>query len=200
MNARWLCGYALTIALGVGLAFAVHTKVVHDDAVAMKRLVAAADYESQAAADRVQGALTQIYQNIRTLSLLPSVKKVDRHGTNLNADGTETIQQIYNNLYSNVAVSEVYIVPVDLNADRIDPTTNAPEAPIVMFDGQISDDSPAAPDAATLATKPEEVEIYEYRLLRRQELWLRQHYPTVKSVNGLNVPIVSGAEVAIPLR
>ena len=44
--------------------------------------------------------LKQIYQNLRTISLLPSVRGVTRHAENLSSDGLSSIQQIYNNFNS----------------------------------------------------------------------------------------------------
>lgn len=41
----------------------------------------------------------------------------------------------------------------------------------------------------------EEIEIYEYRLLREQLAWLRQNYPTMDNFDGINLPVISGREV-----
>lgn len=135
--------------------------------------------KARANVDQLDADLTQIYQNLRTIGLLPGVRKIDRHGTNLSDDAHESIQQIYNNLASNVAVSEVYVVPVDLNADRIDPFTKAPEIPILMFDELIVGDRTAPQTEAGTPEDAgsEEVEIYEYHLLREQMDWILQHYP-----------------------
>ena len=47
--------------------------------------------EAEDAAAEAGNALTHIYQNIRTISLLPSVPDIDRHGTNIDADARLSI-------------------------------------------------------------------------------------------------------------
>lgn len=76
------------------------------------------------------------YQSIRTISLLPSVRAIN--GDNLSAgqdkavqsgrfsaEGAATIQQLYNNLAANVAVSEIYVVLKGLKPG---------ETPFLMYD------------------------------------------------------------------
>jgi methyl-accepting chemotaxis protein len=145
---------------------------------------------SLAVVNAAQSQFTAIYQNIRTISRLPSVIKIDSHATNINQDAITTIQEIYNNLASNVAVSEVYIVGRDLNADRIDPVTQAPQTPIYMFDDLIADDAGSGG-----VIKRFEAEIYEYHLLHHQMQWFGRHVPTVKQTSGLDIPMISGGQV-----
>jgi hypothetical protein len=57
-------------------------------------------------------------------------------------------------------VSEVYVVPFDLDPERIDPATGKPEEPIVMFDKADGSEFVKAADY------PIEEEMYEYRQLR----------------------------------
>ncbi|MDH3741140.1 MAG: HAMP domain-containing histidine kinase [Hyphomicrobiales bacterium] len=154
---------------------------------------------------KLETAFRSIYENIRTISRLPSVTKIDRHGTNLDADDRTTIQQIYNNLATNISISEVYVVPVDFDPSRTDPVTGKPEEPIVMFDelivhgGKFSNSEDPF-SAAAAATGPQEtllaeLEIYEYRQLVKHQQWLKQHYPTLSSISALDVPMISGEEV-----
>lgn len=220
-------GYAAALLLGVLLSVFVTLKSEKDEAVALEKYRAASQVEAQATAKKVQDAFTQIYQNIRTIGALPSVRKIDRHGKNIDDDAHQSIQQIYNNIASNVAVSEVYVVPVTLDADKIDPETGQSEAPILMFDELIigaqakkeeapapaadpkaSADSkkqpeapaapapaPAAPTASTEKPKLEEVETYEYRLLKEQMQWLSAHFPRLDGIKGLDVPFIGGTDV-----
>ena len=173
-------------------------------------IVDASRAEANQMARNVQNSLRSIYENLRTLTLLPSVRhpprpQIDRHATNLTPDSLETIQQVYNNLASNVSVSEVYIVPADLDPERIDPVTGNPEEPIRMFDELIvhAGRYAALPDpfaaakgkvSASADELPEE-EIYEYRQLRDQFAWLRPRFPDSSTIDGLNVPMISGPEV-----
>jgi methyl-accepting chemotaxis protein len=145
---------------------------------------------TELAATAAQQQFTYIYQNLRTISRLPSVKSIDRHATNLSANDTTTIQELYNNLGSDVDVSEVYIVPASLDADQIDPFTGAPQTPILMFDDLISDDA-----GGGAVTRRFEAEIYEYHLLHHQMQWFAKHIPNVKTTDGFNIPMISGPQV-----
>jgi len=167
----------------------VWTKSRSDYATALDHYRKESAADTRVAAKRVQDALMQVYQNIRTISLLPSVRTIDRHATNLSDNDKTTIKLLYNNLNTNVAVSEIYVVPSDLNADKIDPVTSSPELPIAMFDDSIGGDDAYDPK------KAEQVEIYEYRLLRRQNIWLAAHFPSNSAIVGLAVPVVGGNEV-----
>src|ERR1700730_4148733 len=123
MSRKSAIGYAFVLLPGVLLAIGVHVDSDRDYKDMREHYIESAHARSSDAARRVQSAMRSIYENLRTLTLLPSVRNIDGHGANLGSEGRETIQQIYNNLASSVAVSEVYIVPVDLDPDKIDPVT-----------------------------------------------------------------------------
>lgn len=199
-------GYAVIAALGMLLAFLVYLKTSEDYAAALQSYRDTAGDDAKNVAKSVEVSLSDIYHNLRTIAFLPGVQKIDRHGDNLDPDARASIQQIYNNLASSVAVSEVYVVPADLNPDAIDPVTKQPEVPILMFDelivgggspGATADAAPADGQAvdSSAGTKPEEVEIYEYHQLQEQMKWLRQNYGNVDKVKGLDLPLISGGEV-----
>ena len=46
--------------------------------------------------------------------------------------------------------------------------------------------------------KLEEVEIFEYRLMKKQLAYLARTYPTNKDIKGLEVPVVTGEEGILP--
>jgi len=163
--------------------------------------------EALRSARRVEAAFEHIYQNLRTISKLPSVRSIDRHGKNLSENDLITIQEIYNNLAGSVSISEVYILPASFNPEAIDPVTGKPEEPIVMFDklivGRTADDyakgREEAPEEAgseaAQATSVPEVEIFEYHLLAKQITALKEKFPTIDSIDKLDVPAISGHEV-----
>ena len=182
--------FFLIAVLGLGGAFAIHMNASYGMKAAKDRFHAESHTASLAAASIVESQFTAIYQNLRTISRLPSVMKTNRHATNINQDGLTTIQELYNNLASDVNVSEVYVVPRTLNADLIDPFTSAPEAPMLMFDDLISNDG-----GGGNVTRRFEAEIYEYHLLHRQMIWFEDHVPNVKATDGFNIPMISGAQV-----
>jgi methyl-accepting chemotaxis protein len=182
--------YGLIAVFGIAGGIAIHLNASYGYQSAQERFRAESHAATLAAANSAQNQFDAIYQNIRTISRLPSVKKIDRYATNVNQDGIDTIQELYNNLASDVDVSEVYIVGKDLDSDQIDPVTQAPETPILMFDDLISNDA-----GGGNVTRQFEAEIYEYHLLHRQMLWFEAHTPNVKATDGLNIPMISGAQV-----
>jgi methyl-accepting chemotaxis protein len=182
--------YGLIGVLAVAGALAIHLNAQAGLDAARARFRAESHAATLAAVNMAQRQFDDIYQSIRTISRLPSVRKIDRYGTNVDKDGIATIQELYNNLGSNVDVSEVYVVPRTLDADQIDPVTGAPQTPILMFDDLVSDDA-----GGGNVTRRFEAEIYEYHLLHRQMLWYAQHTPMIAATQGLNLPMISGPAV-----
>jgi methyl-accepting chemotaxis protein len=187
--------FALIAAFGLGGAIAIHANASYGITAAKERFRTESHAAAMAALYIAQGQFTAIYQNLRTISRLPSVKQTDRHATNINQDGLRTIQEIYNNLASNVAVSEVYVVPRTLNSERIDPVTGAPEAPIISYDDLITGSGSASGDASANVVKQFEPEIYEYHQLHRQMLWFAAHTPDIKSTSGFDIPMLSAPQI-----
>ena len=198
---RSLLAGLVIVALALLAAILVHLKATQDMDLARNQFRASQHAASVAAAEQVRESINEIYQNLRTISFLPTVRSIDRHGANLTGDGSQSIQAIYNNLASNIAVSEIYIVPVDLDPEAVDPATGHPQAPILMFDRLITGlrgASLATVDGGVSRAEDEEsdeVEIFEYRLLRQQMAWFAAHYPTLSSTDGLHVPMIAGPEV-----
>ncbi len=199
-----IVGYVSIAAVGLALALGVRVEAKREFETARQHYVEAKRADANVVARHIEADIRSIYENIRTLALLPSVRELDRHGANLDSDGRETIQQVYNNLANSVSVSEVYFVPVSLDPEKLDPVTGKPEVPILMFDQLIVDagrfakeaDPFAARDAAKGGTPDvPEVESYEYRQLVEQLAWLKQHYPGIASIEGLDVPMISGPEI-----
>ena len=196
-------GYALILLVGISVAVGIHFDIKNDYRQARARYIDNSRADTKAAARHVEVAFRSIYENLRTISFLPSVKAIDRHGENLTPEAHTTIQHIYNNLASNVSISEVYILPVDLDPDRIDPVTGAREMPIIEFD-ELVVNARARRNAASkgeeldeeeLERPAEEIELYEHRELMKQLAWLKINYPTVASIDGMKVPLVSSSEV-----
>lgn len=152
-------------------------------------------------ADRVQNAIQSIYANIRTLSLLPGTRTVDRHAEQLSQEAHLTFQQVYNNLADSVSVSEVYVLPATLDPDRIDPVTGRPEEPVLMFDQLIADDglrpSYLPPDVDWLTRNPKDAQIerFEYLEMKKQLEILKQLYPTSRTFSPLKVPMLVSREL-----
>ena len=206
LSLKAILGYVIIGIAGVAIAMAVYLKSEKDYADAKARYQQSSQKEAQDDAARVSEQFTQIYQGIRTISMLPSVKNIDRYGKNLDGNAHESIIQIYKNLRSNVVVSEVYVVPVTLEPERVDPITGNLETPILMFDDEVAAHKEEAPGAAVdaepkittieQAEKVEEVEIYEYRALKDQMAYLKMHYGVqAMDADKMDVPIIGSSGV-----
>ena len=198
--AQGLAGYLVVVALGLVLAFVVHLKSQHDYAGALRNYQNKSQVEVEGVADKVSNSLRVIYQGIRTISQLPSVQSIDRHGKNLDENAHAAINQIYKNMANNVDVSEIYIVPANIDPEKIDPETHELEVPILMYDG--TDPKSEAEDKAktpittvALAEKADQVEIYEYRQLQEQMGYLKEKYPNRTSITNLDFPLIGGRQV-----
>ena len=155
--------------------------------------------------ENISGKFKSIYENLRTLSFLPGVRNLDEHGSNFTDEARVTLQQIYNNLAVNLAVSEVYVVPVDLDPERIDPITLKPEAPVLMFDQLIVNAGSGltklerliAPEKISQKppSGPPEIESFEYQQLVGQLAWLKTNYGTIDKVTAFDLPFISGSEI-----
>jgi hypothetical protein len=184
---RDLLAYAVVLLLGLFGGAAIYLDLQFGLNTAKARFDHEAMATTRATAATLQSQIRLITDELDTISRLPAIRRIDRHATTLDADSRDTIKQIYNSLARNIDVSEVYIVPRSLDPDRIDPVTSAPEAPILMFDSEITDGS-----TEDTAPKPFEAEIYEYHLLKKQMVWLGAHAPTIASLKDERRPMIAG--------
>jgi len=214
LKIRSLLSLAAILAAGIALAIGASLYWSSDYAVVRQRYIAASSADARFVADKLESTFASMYQNIRTISMLPSIRTIDRHGTGMSDEGRTTIQQIYNNLATNVAVSEVYILPVDFDPEKIDPVTGHHETPILAFDELIAPssggDQSAGTDASADVAKipPDQdfagipdaagvpqIEIEEYRELKQQLSQLQQTYPTLDKIQGMSVPMLGSPEL-----
>ena len=185
-----------TLGLLPLLLAGVWAKYRADASMAREHFEAAAQVDAAQTGQQVERVFTQIYQGLRTIARLPGVRTIDRYAEHFDADARTSVQEIYNNLAVNVAMSEVYIVPLDLEPDTLDAHTGQPGAPILTYDemivGKQADEKPAEAEAGP---KVEEIEIFEYRLMKKQLAWMREHCANESQVKGLDFPALCGPEV-----
>lgn len=194
-------GYLLILVSSLAIASGIWLKSLQDEESARRNYREVSQRELEAAASQLTTRLLWMYQGLRTISLLPGVQSIDRYGLSLGRDARASIEQIYENMAANLAVSEIYIVPVDLQPERVDPQTRNLQTPILMYDGKPlpegnapDSESPAVTTVAQ-ALAQEEVEIYEYRQLQEHMAFLGQFYGNRSQVQGLNFPLLSGPPV-----
>ena len=194
--------YIMIVVAAVALSVANHLNFGVELASALRLYRFERSHAATLVARGVENTMRQMYQGLRTIARLPGVRSIDRYvpdtGTRagFDADARQTVQELYNNLAADVAMSEVYIVPADLEPDEIDPKTGRLQEPITTFDELIVGQNSTTQEAqADDQSHVEEIEVYEYRLMKRQLAWMRDHVPTQASITGLKYPALSGPEV-----
>lgn len=181
------------LGLGIVLLGAVLWKYHVDMDSALHHYRIESHEKSMLVSRRVENTFQQMYQGLRTMARLPGVQTIDRYAKHFDINARGAVQEIYNNLGSNVAMSEVYIVPLDLEPDQIDPFTKKTQVPITTFDHLIINRTADNKEEDTSGI--EQTEIYEYRLMKQQLAWMRQNTPDQSSVKGLAYPAICGPEV-----
>ena len=190
----------LTTLLMLALASAIYAWLENDyqERLTQARQSAIAEHlnrDVSAKQVQLENTFNAMYQNARTISLLPSVRNVT--GANrrndkqdvvaegrLTSDGYKTVQQIYNNLASNAHVSEVYAVLEGLNY-------KTGEVPFFMFDTLIVDNNAKADEGGNEAKnpdKPEELEDFEYAYFPTQIAAIKARYPTFNFTDLDGIP------------
>lgn len=194
-------GKRITLWLSAGIigtaalfSYGLHVMTERSIAEAQQKFIVREHADSQQHADRTNMAFRQIYQNLRTLAFLPDIRQLDRHAENVGAGSREAIQQIYNNIASNVRVSEIYFVPASFQPGKTDAVTGKPEEPAMMYDELITWDSTSSSGEAEAPGQPE-LEDEEYVLIAKQIAYFKQHNASISTIKGLEIPIISGPPV-----
>ena len=203
---KWLLGgsrrlsvFGLVVFVSVGAILVVR----HQEQVAIDGELIAwrnkAHAESLEIASTIQYRFVQVYQGLRTVARFPGVRNIDRYATNFSNDARIGVQELYNNLYQNISLSEIYIVPLDFDPDRTDPRTGKLQTPIMTFDefivGRNADFKTRSRGQPEDGVPLEEIEIYEYWQMKDQITIFRERYDNDSSIEGLSYPAVSSREV-----
>ncbi|TDR72062.1 methyl-accepting chemotaxis protein [Paludibacterium purpuratum] len=174
----------------LAVSAAIYGYLMRDEAEreAQARQVAVQDLKDRVLAGKaiqLEATFNAMYQNARTISLLPSIRGIsggNRHNDKedvvaqgrMSADSFKTVQQIYNNLAGSAHVSEVYAVLPGLDYKK-------GEVPFFMFDTLIVDNNAKSEDSGPEVKnpdKPEELEDEEYTYFPKQLDSIRAAHPT----------------------
>ena len=101
----WLCAAVLCVGI-----WHEHTRDLKNITAEFHARV---QTEAQTLAQSITNKFELLYQGLRTIARLSGTRNVDRYGAQLDASTRQSIQEVYNNLYSNITLSEVYLVPQD---------------------------------------------------------------------------------------
>lgn len=135
-----------------------------------------------------------IYESVRTVSLFPGVRSISGgnrlsdaddviKSRRFSSDAEQTVQQLYNNLASNVAVSEIYAVVDGFDAKRGD-------IPFFMYDSLVLQGNVASEGESKESKNsdtPEESEDAEYAYYPVQLEYFRNNFPRFdfKQINDI---------------
>jgi len=131
----------------------------------------------------IEATFKMMYESARTVSLMPSIRNISvgnrkseeedvvKKGE-FSEDAFMTVQQLYNNLANNVAVSEVYAIVKGLDYAQ-------GEFPFFMFDSLVLNDSQESDEADAEVNDdfPEEAEDAEYMYYPLQIQYFQKNYP-----------------------
>ena len=186
--------YCAIVGLGAALAAAVYVKEQSDLKVALANYREESHATTQGVATRLEETFNHMYAGLRTMARLPGVRSIDRYAAHFDAGARQTVQEIYNNLASTVTMSEIYIVPLAFEPDQVDVLTGKLQIPITTFD-QLIVGRNADLKIENEESELEEIEIFEYRLMRQQLAQLRTQFPHEDDIRGLEYPAIAGPEV-----
>ena len=208
---KWRGNYGLQALAGgcllVVVAIAANLIAWQDHQKNSAKLIAEAREQTRASLLQtkrleIESVFRVLYESARTIALLPGVRKINgrnRVSENENViaqgrfteDAALTVQQIYNNLASNVAVSEIYAVLKGFAPER-------GEVPFFMYDqlivGAANKDSQDAD--ANNSDAPDELEDEEYREYPLQIAALESTHPSFNFSTLDEIPAV----LSNPLR
>ena len=140
----------------------------------------------------IESLFDSLYQNLRTISLLPSVRGIsggNRASENEDIvaskrfapDARETVQQLFNNLRGSVSVSEVYAVIEGLDAQK-------GQVPFFMYDTVHFGDAKGEAEAPKGVDTPETDESAEYAYFPRQLAGIKQGHPRFSFTTADQIP------------
>jgi hypothetical protein len=153
-------------------------------------------------ATTVEQKIKTSYEAIRTVSLLPGVRKIESPQQILPVDTIASIQQLYNNAFLNIQLSEIYIVPNNFNSQNISPSSKPLDKPIASFDEFITKKVIENENELELDDRKKhetlaipEIENYEYEQMSEHLKTFYSKYPTNHDFERLDVPMLSGPEI-----
>lgn len=162
-------GYALVIVLALLAWRQIQSQREAATAAAQDAFVAARRIELAYTEENVVSAFRQLYQGLRTIARLPNVRRADLASGTLDDLTKLSVQEIYNNLADNVALSEIYLIPMDFDPGRMDGSQPGRPRKLITFDDLIvgKTGEPDSNGAGSVSTF-EEIEAYEYQAMRKQ--------------------------------
>ncbi len=206
-------GFTALVLVCATLAKLIAVKEHHDLDAARDLYCAEANDRVNATASELEQVFDKMYLAAITMARMPGIRKLDPSaelefhggGKEFEENTKRAFQEIYNTLASDVAVSEVYVVPLSLDPDGQDPSHARPTEPLITFDSLIVGKTADEPNSSEHDEKHEvleegeeevaEIEVYEYREMRRQLDWFAAHAATVDATDAIHYVAVASRPV-----
>jgi len=192
----------LPIILGLILASAVYWKYQHDLAINEENYIATSHNEAERFKTRLQQQLLLIYQGIRTIANLPSVRTISLDDNSLDANVLYTIREIFDNLSTNVGLSSLYFMP-SIPVDGISTDAGEFHLPLLVLDPEFhfnpgvndfSKNGGASLNKNALIALLGKDSIQNSRVIFKQLQELKHQFPTLKHVRNIEFPAVTAIE------
>ncbi len=143
---------------------------------------------------RVARFFAGLNEKLGAISSLPAVRKLDPTAANLDSDGIEAIQQLFNGLARNLTVAKIYVTPLS----DVSPHALIFNKTILRSKTLSQNDEAqfgAQPSNAALQIPSSEVERQQ---LQNHVKWFGVNYPSITNLKTFNSPMISGAEIVMP--
>lgn len=184
------------ILVSICLSFIIYTNYRAENQQILHGFFEEEHRRADTKAKQLQDAVRQIYQSARTISMLPSIQGIEGENlpkdfgdkydtTRFSEDAYITVQQLYNNLASNINVSEIYCI---LNGFRPD----LGETPFFMYDALIIQEASDTEEEELGHDddKPEDYEDDEYDYYIKQLAYFQEEYPAFDYSTLDEIPLV----------
>jgi len=172
----------------IGGLYTYETEVIEE------ALIKEQQAEASLTREHLENVNATLYQGLRTIARLPSTRALEQTGHKYDSLSQQTIQEIYNNLYAGVRLSEVYIVSLGFDPEYEDKNRDAPGSNIITFDEFIVGKTLSHKNSPQSASV-EEIEIEEYRVMRQQMDWFKKNTPVDSNIKALDYPLLISTEV-----
>lgn len=143
---------------------------------------------------RVTRFFAGLNEKLGAIGSLPAVRKLDPTAANLDSDGIEAIQQLFNGLARNLTVAKIYVTPLSDVSPRalifnktILRSKTLLQNDEVQFGAQLSKAALQIPSSDA-----------ENQQLQKHLKWFGVNYPSITNLKTFNSPMISGAEIVTP--
>lgn len=191
MLIRRVVSYAAIIAAATVLSLEFHQWGEFRRHSALEDYRHVQDEDGKRAAATIEQAIDRIYQGIRMVAALPSIRSSVIDGGTIEDDGRFVIGHAFANYLSPASVARVYVVSMRADAARSGGAADALVVRALTSDGQRTIRDRGGRGTPAAATDQ------EFDLLAEQVARLRRAYPVRASAPALEPPMVGGREIGL---